>query len=150
MTCSYATSLGSSRSSGRVAIDAGNIAPDLTTAPLVAALAAGDPTAELRAALARRARAQRIGRCGPARGQHRARGPAPRERAARRRHDGEGVSDLGTARQTAEMGGGTAAAPVAGHYCAPERVARAPNVMVHPYAWTRLQRLRPRGGAAHR
>ena len=93
---------------------------------------------------------RRIGRRGPARGQHRARGPAPRERAARRRHDGEGVSDLGTARQTAEMGGGTAAAPVAGHYCAPERVARAPNVMVHPYAWTRLQRLRPRGGAAHR
>ena len=40
----------------------------------------------------------------------------------------------------AEMGGGTAAAPVAGHHCAPERVARAPNVMVHPYAWTRLQR----------
>ena len=58
--------------------------------------------------------------------------------------------DLGTARQMAEMGGGTAAAPVAGHYCAPERLARAPNVMVHPYAWTRLQRFRPRGGAAHR
>ena len=50
VTCSYATSLGSSRSSGRVGIDAGDIAPDLTTAPLVAALAAGDPTAELRAA----------------------------------------------------------------------------------------------------
>ena len=50
MTCSYATSLGSSRSSGRIAIDAGDIAPDLTTAPLVAALAAGDPTDELRAA----------------------------------------------------------------------------------------------------
>ena len=60
------------------------------------------------------------------------------------------VSDLGTARQMAEMGGGTAAAPVAGHYCAPERVARAPNVMVHPYAWARLQRFRSRGGAAHR
>ena len=58
--------------------------------------------------------------------------------------------DLGTARQMTEMGGGTAAAPVAGHYYAPERVARAPNVMVHPYAWARLQRLRPRGGAAHR
>ena len=38
---------------------------------------------------------------------------------------------MGTAQQTAEMGGGTAAAPVAGHYCAPERVARAPNVLVH-------------------
>ncbi len=50
VTFSYATSLGSSRSSGCVAIDAGDIAPDLTTAPLVAALAAGDPTAELRAA----------------------------------------------------------------------------------------------------
>ena len=37
-------------------------------------------------------------------------------------------ADLGTARQMAETRGGTAAAPVAGHYCAPERVARAPNV----------------------
>ena len=33
-----------------VGIDAGDLAPDLTTAPLVAALAAGDPTAELLAA----------------------------------------------------------------------------------------------------
>jgi hypothetical protein len=46
-------------------------------------------------------------------------------------------------------GGWHSSGGAAGHYCAPERVARAPNVMVHPYAWTRLQRFRPRGGAAH-
>ena len=46
------------------------------------------------------------------------------------------VSDLGTARAMSEIGGGrTAAEPVQGHYCAPERVARAGNVMVVPYAW---------------
>jgi serine/threonine protein kinase len=45
------------------------------------------------------------------------------------------VSDLGTARTLAELGGGTAGAPVQGRYCAPERAARAPNVMAAPYAW---------------
>ncbi len=45
------------------------------------------------------------------------------------------VSDLGTARQMAELGGGSVWAPVLGQYCAPERVARAPAVMALPYAW---------------
>ena len=45
------------------------------------------------------------------------------------------VSDLGTARQMAELGGGSVWEPVLGQYCAPERVARAPTVMALPYAW---------------
>ena len=51
------------------------------------------------------------------------------------------VSDLGTARQMAAMGQGTAAGPVLGHYCAPERRAMGAaadavaRVMANPRAW---------------